>query len=108
MTDDDKASATLDATSQKNSPIRDHAQSILRFAYTLYHAKDMQRMFAKESQGMFYGPMPVKEFFDRFLPVGQEVPPRSVKSANFSQVPDYDAKGGVLERTMYKPLVSLH
>lgn len=55
-----------------------------------------------ETLEMFYGPMPVEMFLDKFLPAANATPD-SVQDADFSNVPTYE---GVLETDMYDPLVS--
>lgn len=69
--------------------------------HTIYNADDMQKILAQDTLGMFYGPMPVDEFF-RFLPVAGDMLD-SVRAADFSGVPDYDSNE---KQAMYRPLVS--
>lgn len=85
-----------------STPVKDHAQSVSRFSATIFLAKDFRLQFANETLGMFYGPMPVEMFLDKFLPAANATPD-SVQDADFSNVPTYE---GVLEKDMYDPLVS--
>ena len=92
----------------------------------MYHTEDSRMIVALATMGKFYGPMPVEQFFDSFLPVTNKTDaecqdlkdtdtehtdtgdrPHSVETADFSEVPEYDSNEGISAQMMYQPLVSV-
>ena len=90
-------------------------------AYPMCRAKDLRDIVALETMGKFYGPMPVEQFFDSFLPVTNgtdaeledtdgadtEDASHSPETADFSEVLEHDSNEGISEQMMHRPLVGV-